>query len=139
MVNSAAPQLIIISRPSGSATASRRSTSACRLIRGPPSAANRHGWVLCTEGAQTALDTTYLTISSAAIGLLMIPADRDASGKGRCQGPEAAGPSAPAGPRRAVLPRLLGRLGAAPASARGVPPTAGSVARRPRTGAGRSA
>src|SRR5438094_9677420 len=96
MVNSAAPQLIIISRPSGSATGSRRSTSACRLIRGPLSAANRHGWVLGTEGAQTALDTTYLTISSAVIGSLMIPADRDASGKGRCQGPEAAGPSATA-------------------------------------------
>src|SRR6185437_12146097 len=98
MVNSAAPQLIIISRPSGSATASRRSTSACRLIRGPPSAANRQGWVLCNEGAQTALDTTYLTISSAVIGSLMIPADRDASGQGRCQGPEAAGPSATAVP-----------------------------------------
>src|SRR6185312_8087677 len=90
MVNSAAPQLIIISRPSGSATDSRRSTSACRLIRGPPSAANRHGWVLCTEGAQTALDTTYLTISSAAIGSVRI---------------------------RTVSPRLLGQLRTAGAQA----------------------
>jgi hypothetical protein len=44
--------------------------SAYRLICDPPSAVNRHGWVLCTEGAHTALDTTYLTISSAVIGSL---------------------------------------------------------------------
>jgi len=71
-VNNAAPQLIIISRPSGSATVSRRLGSACRLIclTCGPSVVNRHGWVLCTEGAQTACDTTYPAISSAAIGSL---------------------------------------------------------------------
>jgi hypothetical protein len=55
-VNSAAPQLIIISRPSGSATISCRSASACRLIC-CPLAVNRQGWVLCTEGAHTAAVT----------------------------------------------------------------------------------
>jgi hypothetical protein len=52
-LNKAAPQLIIISRPSGSATGNPRSTSAYRLIC-RPSAVNRHGWVLCTDGAHTA-------------------------------------------------------------------------------------
>src|SRR5690242_9612449 len=120
MVNSAAPQLIIISRPSGSAMGSRRSTSACRLTRGPPSAVNRHGWVLCTEGAQTALDTTYLTISSVVMGLLMPSAHRGGPGAGRCQGPYPPGPLAATSDQEAD-----------------VIPAAGSVARRPRTGAGR--
>src|SRR5215831_21228545 len=66
-VNSAAPQLIIISRPSGSATRSCRSASACRLIC-CPLAVNRQGWVLCTDGAHTAAATTYLAVSSAVDG-----------------------------------------------------------------------
>src|SRR6266581_4911795 len=118
MVKSAAPQLIIISRPSGSATGSRRSTSACRLIRGPPSAANRHGWVLWTEGAQTALDTTYLTISSVVIGSFMPLAHGGPPGAGRCQGQYPAGPLAAR--IRMVSPRPMCQLRAARAQASAV-------------------
>jgi hypothetical protein len=79
-LNNAAPQLIISSRPSGSAAHSLRSASACTLICWPP-AVNRQGWVLCTDGAQTASATMYLTISSAVIGSLIQPAHLRVRGK----------------------------------------------------------
>src|SRR5215469_11028441 len=41
--------------------------SALRLIC-CPLAVNRHGWVLCTDGAHTAAVTTYLAISAAVSG-----------------------------------------------------------------------
>src|SRR5512142_1118475 len=86
-LNSAAPQLIIISRPSGSAAARRRLVSACRLSCDPPPAVNRHGWLLCTEGAQIARATTYRVTSSAVIGLLMTRANSGAPPGGRYEGP----------------------------------------------------
>jgi len=91
-VNSAAPQLIIISRPSGSATISCRPASARRLICRPP-AVNRHGWVLCTDGAHTAAVTMYLATSPAASG--PVPAG--------CPSGRGATPLAPPGPRRALI------------------------------------
>ena len=59
-VNSAAPQLISISRPSGSAVASCRAGSA---YRHSPSGVmlNHQGWVLCTDGAHTASATRPTT------------------------------------------------------------------------------
>ena len=51
--NRAAPQLMSISRPSGS-TRSLRRTSACSSIAYSPTR-NRHGWVLCTDGARAAV------------------------------------------------------------------------------------
>src|SRR5262249_2044313 len=65
-VNSAAPQLIIISRPSGSATRSRRSTSAGTLISLSPGL-NHQGWVLFTDGAYTAASTTNREISAGEL------------------------------------------------------------------------
>jgi len=47
---------------------------------------------LCTEGAQTALATTYLAIPSAVVGWLMTPGCRPATGTHREEGPYSAGP-----------------------------------------------
>ena len=52
-VRSAAPQAIRCSRPSGSAAASTRSGSAHSSITSGPTR-NRHGWLLCSEGARHA-------------------------------------------------------------------------------------
>jgi len=77
-VHSAAPQLISISRPAGSTTSSRRSTSACRLMAGPVAVSrvpNHHGWVLCTDGDQTAASMAFRTIvadSSVRVRVLMV-------------------------------------------------------------------
>src|SRR2546429_9247284 len=94
MGNSGAPQVIILPGPPGSATASPRPGSAYRLSRGP-SAVNRHGWVLCTDGAQTALATTCRTISSSVICSLMYPAHACPPGARSCQGPWSGGTLGP--------------------------------------------
>ena len=51
--NSAAPQLMSISRPTGSTRSLRRWSAYSSMASWP--ARNRHGWVLCTDGALAAV------------------------------------------------------------------------------------
>jgi hypothetical protein len=64
------------------------------LAGGRAGQVSSHVWVLCTDGAQTDLATTYLTISSSVIGSLMTPAHRGVTGAGRFQRSVSGGPSA---------------------------------------------
>ena len=51
--NSAAPQLMSISRPIGSTPSLRRWSAYSSIAYWPTR--NRHGWVLCTDGARAAV------------------------------------------------------------------------------------
>src|SRR5260370_28053772 len=61
-VNTAAPQLISISRPAGSMTGRRRSVSACRQVV-VSVVLNHHGNVWYTDGAWATASATNFVIS----------------------------------------------------------------------------